>query len=188
MEHIYSNIDGWFDFSVFYNLLIDRLPQNFTFVELGVWKGKSISYFTVESINKNKQGKIYAVDHWLGSQEHQKNSWAYDPLVEVEEGLYNQYLNNINPIKDYITNIKASSSSASEMFEDQSIDAIFIDASHDYDNVYQDLNTWMPKIKSEGIISGHDYDWSGVKLAVNNFARFNNLTIVTYNTVWELCK
>jgi len=186
MEHIYPNIEGWFDFHTFYNSVLDRLPQDYIFVEVGVWKGKSLSYFVIESINKSKNGKIYAVDHWLGSEEHQKDSWAYDPLTQIEDGLYNEYCKNIVPIRDYIFDIKNSSEVASNTFENQSIDAVFIDASHDYDNVYRDISSWYPKVKFGGIISGHDYDWPGVNSAVNNFAKAHNMGIVSYDNVWEL--
>lgn len=186
MEHIYKNINGWFDFNRFYDSVIDRLPNDFIFVEVGVWKGKSISYFVVESINKNKRGQIYAVDHWLGSEEHQKDSWAHDPAVDYENGLYNEYCHNISPIREHITDIRDTSFNASNHFADGSLDAIFIDASHDYDNVFQDLLCWKSKLKKEGIIAGHDYDWPTVKMAVNNFANQNNLFVANYYTVWEL--
>lgn len=188
MEHIYKSIDGWFDFNLFYTSVVDRVPDNFVFVELGVWKGKSLAYFVVEAINKNKNGTIYAIDHWLGSEEHQKNSWAYDPLVDAIDGLYNEYNKNISSIRQYITDIRDTSTNASHRFADKSIDAIFIDASHDYDNVLKDISHWYPKVTDTGIISGHDYDWPQVSAAVKDFANSHNLSITRYNNVWELVK
>lgn len=188
MQHIYQSIDGWFDFNLFYTSIVDRIPNNFVFVELGVWKGKSLAYFVVEAINKNKNGTIYAVDHWLGSEEHQKNSWAYDPLVDNVDGLYNEYNKNISSIRQYVQDVRDTSTNASHRFTDKSIDAIFIDASHDYDNVLKDISHWYPKVTDTGIISGHDYDWPQVSSAVRDFASKNNLSITRYNNVWELVK
>jgi hypothetical protein len=186
MEHIYNNIDGWFNYQNFYDTLVTTLPENFVFVEVGVWKGKSISYFTVETIKQNKKGKIYAVDHWLGSEEHQKGGWAYDPATDTQEGLYAQYLSNIKPIQNHIINIRSSSVDASKIFLDNSIDAIFIDASHDHDSVYQDLSYWFPKVKENGVIAGHDYDWAEVRLAVDSFFLNKNQRVNTpINSVWE---
>ena len=59
-----------------------------------------------------------------------------------------------------------------DLFEDNSLDFVFIDASHEYEDVKNDILAWLPKVKRGGILAGHDYyvnqDWfSGVKKAVN---------------------
>ena len=180
MDHIYNKIHGWFSFPDMYNYILDNVTENFTFAEIGVWKGKSLSYFVVESINRQKTGKIFAIDHWNGSEEHiSKDNWAYEKLLETENGLYEHFLSNIDPIKDYISVIRKSSIEASKDFSDNTFDAIFIDGSHDYDNVKADINVWYPKLKNGAIISGHDYNsgWPGVVDAVNEFAVQNNITI-----------
>jgi hypothetical protein len=188
IKHIYQDIHGWFNFNRFYDSIIDSLPENFIFVEVGVWKGQSLSYFVVESINKNKKGKIFAIDHWLGSAEHQKNASAYDPIVDIPNKLYEQYNININSIRSYITDIRDNSKNASDKFFDNTIDAIFIDASHDYHNVLQDLTCWYPKVRTNGIFSGHDYNWQEVKSAVHDFAQANSLNIFNDGTIWKLSK
>lgn len=55
---------------------------------------------------------------------------------------------------------------------------IYIDAAHDYDNVYRDLTLSYPKVVSGGIISGHDYlGYSSVNRAVNDFCKQMDLEI-----------
>ncbi len=51
------------------------------------------------------------------------------------------------------------------------IDFIYIDASHEYEDVKRDLELWMPLLSDIGIISGHDYDdgHQGVVRAVDEF-------------------
>jgi len=39
----------------------------------------------------------------------------------------------------------------------RNIDMVFIDADHSYEGVHNDILKWLPKVKSGGIISGHDY-------------------------------
>ncbi len=70
---------------------------------------------------------------------------------------------------------KATSLEAAANTQDESLDFIFIDANHDYLEVKKDLNAWYPKVRSGGLFSGHDYQWSGVKEAVDEFQTKNNL-------------
>jgi hypothetical protein len=71
-------------------------------------------------------------------------------------------MDNIEGYEDRGIMVRASSKKASEMFEDESLDFIFIDANHAYDFVVEDINLWFPKLKKGGVFSGHDYilmDW-----------------------------
>jgi hypothetical protein len=45
---------------------------------------------------------------------------------------------------------------AAKQFEDESLDAIFIDGNHDLLFLADDLRAWVPKVKKGGIVSGHD--------------------------------
>ena len=60
-------------------------------------------------------------------------------------------------------------------FEDNSIDAIYIDGNHSYEAVIEDIKNWSPKVKQGGLIIGDDYlTFEGVKKAVNDFySNFN---------------
>jgi len=43
------------------------------------------------------------------------------------------------------------------IFQDKSIDFIYVDARHDFCGVYEDLSLYFPKLKCNGIMAGHDY-------------------------------
>jgi predicted O-methyltransferase YrrM len=59
---------------------------------------------------------------------------------------------------------------ASNLYEDESLDFVFLDASHKYDDLQADLKAWLPKVKNNGILAGHDYgSWKEVTNAVNDF-------------------
>ena len=53
--------------------------------------------------------------------------------------------------------MKMWSHEAAPLFSDGYLDFVYIDAGHDYKNVKQDLELWVPKVRVGGIISGHDY-------------------------------
>lgn len=56
---------------------------------------------------------------------------------------------------------------------------IYIDGSHDYYDVYQDIYSWWPLLKSGAILSGDDYDREhpGVMRAVDEFAEATGVTV-----------
>ena len=41
IEHIYKNIEGWFDFENIYSDMVNRFDSNSHFVEIGSWLGRS---------------------------------------------------------------------------------------------------------------------------------------------------
>ena len=64
--------------------------------------------------------------------------------------------------------MKMSSFNAAQLFENKSIDVVYIDAAHGYENVKNYIELWFPKTKR--YIGGHDYNekcWPNVIKAVN---------------------
>lgn len=167
MEHFYQDTIGenWFTYPNLYVHVPEYFGENAVFVEVGVWKGRSICFLAVEVINQNKNQKIYAVDTW-GYQDYVALTGKDNK--EDSDILYETYLKNIEPVKDYITSIRGLSTEVAKQFEDKSVDFVFIDAAHDYENVKNDILAWLPKVKDTGIIAGHDYaSGCGVKQAVD---------------------
>lgn len=151
-------------------------------VELGSWVGASTRHFAREI---SPHGKVYAVDHWLGSTEHE--SRIFRKLLPT---LYQQFLSNVihEELTDQIIPIKMPTHEASQWFKIFRIvpDMIYVDASHDEDSVYQDLSDWFPLVCGHGIMCGDDWDWPGVNKAVSRFASENNLVIENDGLLWYL--
>ncbi len=53
--------------------------------------------------------------------------------------------------------IRKTSMEAVKGFADESLDFVFIDADHHFDFVMEDIIQWSKKVRSRGIVSGHDY-------------------------------
>jgi predicted O-methyltransferase YrrM len=175
MEHFYKNINSetWFNYEEFYSLIVSKFPTNSHFVEVGVWKGMSACFMAVEIINSGKNIKFDCVDTW----EYVSTSKELDE--DKFENLYNIFLDNIKPVEDKINIVKGTSWEAASNYEDNSLDFVFIDAGHDYESVKKDLTAWNPKVKSSGIISGHDYHFDcGVFPAVNEFFGKENISVI----------
>lgn len=131
--------------------------------------GKSICFLAVEAAKVGKQPRIVAVDTWADHQ-----TVTTGETFEGEE-TYRRFLANIEPVSDRIEVRRESSLEAAESFDDASCDFVFIDASHEYEDVRDDLVAWYPKVKSGGVLAGHDYHWPGVSRAVKEFTAANGL-------------
>ncbi len=180
-EHIYNNpefgddTEQWFTYPKLYTEMVSKFPSGSTFVEVGAFKGKSSSYMAVEIENAKKDIKFFVVDIW---------NYTVNNLGD-EVDVYNLYLNNIKPVKNYITPLKEGSIDASKMFADNSIDFVFLDAGHEYEDLIADMNAWYPKVKKGGVIAGHDYypdqpTWGGVSRAVNDMFKAGEVDNLSY--------
>ena len=163
MEHFYNNIDGWFTSHKLYSEMVDRFPNGARFVEIGAWKGRSSAYMAVEIINSKKDIKFHAVDSWEWSEEY-----GGEPLMQVKDAMYNHFIENIRPVSDVVQVHRGYSHLVASQFEDESLDFVFVDAAHDYDNVVRDIISWLPKIKKTGVLAGHDADRIPVQQAVHD--------------------
>jgi hypothetical protein len=153
-----------------------------TVVEVGCWLGKSTRHIA-KQLPRN--GKIYAVDHWQGSAEHQPGACLYWQGLDQ---LYQQFLSNIIHAKltHKVIPIRMASVDAEKFLKDLKPDLIYLDASHDMESVYQDLTVWYPHIKGHGILCGDDWGWPGVQEAVKKFAEENQLKIKAKDAFWQL--
>lgn len=180
-------IDGWYNYEDFYQQVVNGLKDDSIICEIGSWLGKSTIGMALTNKKLNKNCKIYAIDTWKGSNEEFHKKY----LKELKNiSLYEKFLNNIEiyGVKDKITPIKKKSVEASIQFQDNSVDLVIIDGSHEYKDVLDDIKAWIPKVKKGGIISGDDYGnatyagWDGVIKAVNDFFGKDNFQV--YGTTW----
>lgn len=175
MEHIYQNIEGWFTFPTVYKSVVQHFPTGSHFVEVGAWLGCSAAFMAVEIANSGKKIKFDCVDNWKGVSLED-----HEPVIN--KTVYQTFLKNIDPVKDYITPVTGNSTEVSNLYTNNSLDFIFIDACHDYESVLQDIKAWYPKLKKGGIIAGHDYGWESVRKAVGDF--FTNKQIKSLEECW----
>ena len=95
----------------------------------------------------------------------------YPPLMAAHGGdLYPAFQHNMRDcgVADIVKPLRMLSVEAAKQFADESLDFLFIDASHDYESVRADLHAWLPKIKAGGTVAGHDTDFPGVLDAVRD--------------------
>lgn len=142
--------------------MVARAGNGAHFVEIGCWKGRSSAFMAVEIANSGKKIRFDCVDTWLGSDEPQHLA---DEAVK-NGSLFDEFCKNVMPVKNYIGIVRMASVEAAELYGNESLDFVFIDAAHDYESVKADIEAWFPKMKEGGVLAGDDFRWKGVERAV----------------------
>jgi hypothetical protein len=109
---------------------------------------------------------LYCIDVWEANYQ----------LPNPEES-YNNTIKNLTPYGNQrFKLIREGSPKSAERFVDEFFDFVYIDADHNFEPVYADIKAWYPKVKSGGVLFGHDYNspWNGVIDAVNQWALENS--------------
>jgi len=108
---------------------------------------------------------------------------------EYQDIWYKNMFYYMRSFLDKVTFITKSSAFASQLFEDNFFDYVYIDANHSYPSVYEDINLWYQKVKEGGILAGHDLDdvrFLGVKKAVEVFCDDNKINYVPLKEDWAI--
>ena len=172
-------------------------------VEVGVSKGEY-----ARTILSKYLGHLYLVDLWA-----MQDPQEYEDIANTEDHESNIYLcaANLSEYQSRYTMVRKKSLLAANDFENESLDFVYLDANLKYSFVKSDIEAWFPKIRTGGIISGHDYfnNWDditdiapngidkyvfnseGIKLAtfgvnpaVDEFCAQNNYNVQTTRYEW----
>jgi Methyltransferase domain len=154
-----------------------------TIIEVGSWLGSSTRHMA-QCVPED--GIVFAVDHWKGSIEHQEGQSCSVPGLDLDK-LYAYFLSNTiqSGLAHKIVPIRMESLQAAAELKVQ-VDLIYIDASHDEESVYKDLEAWYPHLNNNGILCGDDWPSFEVRNAVTCFAQKYGLHIIANNFFWKL--
>ena len=141
--------------------------------EIGVAQGNN-SESILEHLNIER---LYLIDIW--DNDDNKWLWSQHSYKIVQK----KFKNDLRIIikKDFSKN-------AVKEIQDNSLDFIYIDGNHGYENVYQDISLWFSKLKVNGIIAGHDICLIGVRNAVSDFCSINNIKFIIEIPDWYFIK
>ena len=139
-EHIYFG----------YDFVAELKPK--LLVELGTDRGESYFAFC-QSVQENDTGtRCFAVDHWCGDA----HSGTYDETTYEAVVSHNrEYYENFSTL------LRCSFDEALERFAAETIDLLHIDGHHTEAAVRHDLEWWLPKLRSDGILLLHDATMRG---------------------------
>ena len=127
-------------------------PKDAVIVEIGSFKGRSTVSFGFGCVGTKKH--VFAIDLFEGDGR------------DYGDGDFQRiFKENVDrcELAQYITPIKKHSLQVASTW-DKPIDILFIDGSHEYNDVKADFEAFYPHVKKNGIIAFHDIKgkWDGV--------------------------
>jgi Methyltransferase domain len=192
------DLQGWGSNHPIFAEIIDTInPQ--LILEVGSWKGASAIHIASLLKAKNIDGAIICIDTWLGGLDN----LSHDPIAGISRyhkhgypTLYYQFLANViyQEMQDYIIPFPTTSTIGAKYLAKLPIqaDLIYLDGSHEEDDVYADLMYYWKLLKPNGVMIGDDWNagkiWYGVICAVNRFVKENNLNLIIVDDKWLIQK
>jgi hypothetical protein len=146
-------------------LFLQALGHTGTAVEVGVAEGNySAKFLSLWS------GKYVMVDRWA-------HIHGYDDVMngpdEEHEHRFQQAMEVAKQYVGRVAVLRMDSVRAASSFDDKSLDFVYIDGDHSYEGAKRDILAWAPKVKSGGVLAGHDY--------------YNNPPFAVRRAVAEVC-
>ena len=134
--------------------------------EIGVYEGINAKYMLLTRTNL----KLYLIDAW-------DNVTVYTggPVQSKEFGQLAKSAAVFNLCGyDTIFTDKNSIDSVDD-FADEFFDYVYIDGDHTYEAALQDMRLWYPKVKTGGVLGGHDVVMQEVSNALYDFTKEKNI-------------
>jgi len=134
-----------------WNIIEKYIPQGGVGAEIGVFKGHLSSYFLKKSLKK-----IYLVDpwyrlsptwNWVKNQDNSTLS-AFNNIIKIFEKEINAGV--VVPVVDFSVPFLSG-------IKPHSLDFVYLDSSHSYEDTIQELEACQISLKENGILLGDDW-------------------------------
>jgi Methyltransferase domain len=142
---------------------LNRLPRQSVCAEIGVYRGD----FAQLILKATNPKKLHLIDPWRFEIDPAYARSLYGGSSGRSQSnmdaIYGSVLQRFrSAIKSGAVEVHRNMSSEyCANFQDNYFDWIYIDGNHQYEFVKQDLEMYLPKIKTEGLIAGDDYGSPG---------------------------
>ena len=144
-KHVYGF--GERSFHWMWKLLVDELPREFRFLEIGVWKGQILSLMRLLASHAEIYG-ITRLDDHSGPKEIFPKFPNRDYRQDIQD--LHDHFGLIMP--NLIVGDSTDPKIVAKATETGPFDVIYIDGGHEYEVVCQDLRNYPPLVKDGGFL------------------------------------
>ena len=131
----------------------------------GIEIGCSEAHTTKFLLDTNPELTLISIDPYVPYTDWNGNVLTDRPVF------YERVMNEMQVYGERFLMLRNFSDDVVDTFEDESLDFIFIDGLHTYEQVLKDCKNYWPKVKKGGIFAGHDFTAiEGVNRAVKEFS------------------
>lgn len=133
--------------------------------EVGVYRGLSLLNLAQQC---GSIEKMYAIDNWKPHTDYKydENGQFYDIKdIELSKTIFEHNL-KYSGVDSKIEVIEKDSEIASKDFKNSYFDFICLDCYSNSEEITDNIKYWWPKVKSEGLLIGHDSQTEMVRSAV----------------------
>ena len=155
MEYLKSkNITtDYFSINTFYwKQILKIIPRDFKYLEIGSWEGNSALFILTNFNVKN----VVCVDIWEDIN-----------FKDIQKSNYENYKKNI---EEFLNKVKTYKGTSDSFFLNQreNFDVIYVDGSHETDQVYKDIKNSWKVLNNKGVLICDDYFYGDIYKNPNN--------------------
>lgn len=162
--------------------LVQLLPEGGVGVEIGVAEGNFAEVLLARA------GRLHLIDPW---ERQSDPAYLADPSNVDQAEADHRYATARTRFASAseagrVVIHRAYSDDVVQQFPDQSLDWVYVDGAHHFEACLADLRNYLPKIKPDGLLLGHDYASHSaarsmgfdVVEAVNQFVREEDVEMI----------
>lgn len=172
---VLNEVTGWLskeDAQLLINYTINIRDSN-VIVEIGSYRGRSTIVMALYSTVP-----VYSIDP------HQPSVGDPYQFGDVDRGVFCRNLIKFG-VSDKVRQINLESVDVGLIFN-KPVGFLFVDGSHSYKGVRDDLSVWIPHISKGGHIAFHDYNAPQIQHAIKEFSNLEFIEIADITAIYKV--
>lgn len=138
--------------------VLQPLPPGAKVLEIGSWLGRSACFI----LEVNPSVELHCIDVWEDLR------LPKEEIEEAADECYSQFRDNLAQLGflDKVHTLRDTSRNVLDHFQEGTLDVIYIDGSHEEEDVYHDFHNAYKLLKLKGHVVGDDWNWNSVSKGV----------------------